>query len=485
MFIRIILSIFAFVLFTSATRIQSVIPQLEEVIQQGMEESHIPGAAVAIVQGDKVVYSKGFGYRNLAKKQKVTPDTVFQLASVSKPITSTILAKLVADGKIQWDSKITNLNPSFQLSDPWVTANVTIKDFLSHRSGLPDHAGDLLEDLGYSREQIAHQLRYIAPLAPFRESYAYTNFGFSEAAYATSHFLKKSWDDLVRETLYRPLGMKSTSSSFKDFIDNPQRAVTYMVKDGEPVALDPPRQPDAQTPAGGVSSSLKDMAKWLIYQLKPNETLEQTHAPVMLTSKSGPPSFYGMGWGVTYDGGHTFLKHSGGFNLGIRSQVALLPDEKIGIVVLTNASPSGFPEAITQTFFDLYLGKDLERGLVEKFNQKWLDHMVEPEKSYVATQEFSSLPLRDYVGRYQNDYFGEVEIKKKGKKLVLMIGPEKRMFPLRHLNRDVFTFVTEGENAEGETQVIFLVDESDKVRQLTVDYLNKFGAGVFKSEKNK
>ncbi|MEM1282158.1 MAG: serine hydrolase domain-containing protein, partial [Chlamydiota bacterium] len=326
----------------TSQNLNSTIAKLESFVQEGMKQSHVPGVAIAIVYQGEVVYVKGFGYRNIEKKLEVTPNTIFQLASVSKPITSTILAILVGEAKIDWNSKIEQLNPLFRLSDPWVTSQLTIRDLLSHRSGLPDHAGDILEDLGYPEDEIYHRLRYIKPLNPFRASYAYTNFGFSEAAFASSKYLKTPWNDLAKEKLFAPLGMNDTSYSFDDYFTHGQKATTYFIDDGKVNPQRPSRNPDSQRPAGGVSSSANDIAKWMILQMGgfqkkkivQEKALKATQTPVIVTGKNdktGLPTFYGMGWDISYDPqGRYFLKHSGSFFMGVRTQVALLPKEKLG-----------------------------------------------------------------------------------------------------------------------------------------------------------
>ncbi len=161
-------------------QVTNAIHQVEGVAQNKISEDAVPGLAIAVVFQDKVAYAKGFGMRDMNTKMPVDADTVFQIASVSKPIGATVVAELVGEGKITWDSKLAVLDPTFAMFDPWVTHEITIRDMYAHRSGLPEHAGDLLEDLGFTREQILHRLRYQRPESSFRSHYAYTNFGLTE-----------------------------------------------------------------------------------------------------------------------------------------------------------------------------------------------------------------------------------------------------------------------------------------------------------------
>ena len=172
------------------------------------------------------------GCRQAGGDLPVTPDTVFQVASVSKPLTSTVLAALVGEQKVDWDTPVNELDPQFQLSDPWVTKQLTLKDLLSHRSGLPDHAGDLLEDLGFDQQSIMQKLR-LEPLKGFRSNYAYTNFGFTEAALAAAKASNMSWKALVQEKLLNPLGMTATSTTFQGYLSNPNKADIHFISKGK------------------------------------------------------------------------------------------------------------------------------------------------------------------------------------------------------------------------------------------------------------
>ena len=171
------------------------------------KQNAVPGFAVAVVFQDKAVYAKGFGVRDVNGKAPVNADTVFQLASVSKPIGAAVVAAFVGDGKITWDSRVNELDPTFVMFDPWVTHEVTIRDMYAHRSGLPEHAGDLLEDLGFTRAEILRRLRYQHPESSFRSHYAYTNFGITAAAVAAVKAYGMEWEGASEEKLYKPLGM--------------------------------------------------------------------------------------------------------------------------------------------------------------------------------------------------------------------------------------------------------------------------------------
>src|SRR5262245_36534155 len=356
--------------------VKAVLPELDRLVEQTLKTTGVPGVGVAVVCKDQVVHLKGFGVREAGKAERVDADTVFQLASVSKPLASTVLAALVGEGAIDWDDRVIDHDPGFRLSDPFVTREVTLRDLLCHRSGLPDHAGDLLEDLGYDRAEVLRRLRFAKPASSFRSQFAYTNFGYTEAAVAGARAAGAAWEDLAADKLFRPLGMKSSSFRFADYVAAENRASLHVRAGGKWVARYT-RQPDAQSPAGGASSTARDMARWLRLHLAGGKfegrqviaatALAETHRPQIINHPPKDPAAdragcYGLGWNVNYaDDGRVRLGHSGGFDLGAATVATLLPAEGLGIVVLTNAAPIGVPEAVSASFLDLVL-----KGKVEK-----------------------------------------------------------------------------------------------------------------------
>ena len=471
--------------------------ELEKLTEEEMKTTGIPGIAVAVVFKDQVILEKGFGVREVGDPSPVDAETVFQLASVSKPIGSTVVAALVGEGLLSWDSRISDLDPGFEMHHAWVTREITIRDFYCHRSGLPEHAGDLLEDLGFTREEILHRLRYQKPDSSFRSGYAYTNFGMTEGAVAAAKAAGKDWEEVSQEKLYKPLGMTSTSSRYKDFIARKNRALGH-VKIGEKWVQKYHRDPDAQSPAGGVSSSVRDMTKWMRLQLANGKfdgqeilksgPLSETHHPQMLTGFSplnGLPGFYGLGWNVNYDEqGRLRLSHSGAFGLGAATNVALVPSEDLGVVVLTNASPLGVVEGLASTFLDYALHGRPTQDWLAVYKQVFLQ-MAQAEfasaASYATPPESPSPPAADtaYLATYRNDFFGEIAIVVKEGSLFIVQGPKKIEFPMAHWNRDTFTYQTEGESAVGTAGITFMLGPDGKAKRVLVENLNLHGEGLF------
>ncbi|MFD8633053.1 serine hydrolase [Streptomyces sp. NPDC059533] len=469
--------------------VDDAVAHLDRTVTDLMRRTGVPGVSVAVVHDDKVVYIKGFGLRRTDETAKVDPDTVFQVASVSKPISSSVVAGALADPG-EWGLHTTL--PGFALKDPWVSDHVTTADLFSHRSGLPDHAGDLLEDLGYDQAYILDHLR-LEPLTPFRASYAYTNFGLTAAAEAVARTKGTSWQKLSDDVLFKPAGMTSTSTEFSAFEQAPNHAATHVKNPDGTWSPRYVRDPDAQAPAGGVSSSARDMSRWLRLQLAggtldgkriiPADNLAATHLPQILSQPPTPPAnhtgFYGLGWNVSYDdAGRLRLSHSGAFELGANTNVTMLPLEQLGIVVLTNGAPVGVADAVALDFFDF-----AEHG---KATTDWLpllaavyeqgDFALRSPTDY-AHPPSGAKPAQDsaaYTGTYDNPYYGKATVTADDSgALTLALGPKPQRYRLTHYDGDTFSFVTAGENAVGRTGVFF----SDGT--LRVEYLDANHLGTF------
>ncbi len=481
----------------TSAEVVAAIPKLEAAAAKEIVDKAVAGIAVAVVFEDRLVYAKGFGVRDTATGEPIDVDTVFQIASMSKPVGSTVVAGLVGDGKITWDSKVADLFPGFAMYTPWVTSQITLRDLYSHRSGLPDHAGDALEDLGYDRDEVIRRLRFQRPDSSFRAGYAYTNFGMTIGAVAAAKAYGKTWEDISEERIYEPLGMTSTSSRYADFWTKPNKALGHQLIDGKWVHGEQ-RMPDAQSPAGGVSSTVKDLAKWMRLQLAGGKfdgkqvvdgtALAATHEPVILVTTatlSGIPQFYGLGWNVNYtDDGRLRLSHSGAFALGAGTVVVLSPFDNLGIVVLTNSAPTGVAEALANEFVDNVLyGKQTHDWL--KLYKGAFEQMVaaEDEAAQVYLKPpaapLPAAPLADYAGTYVNDFVGDIAVTEKDGGLVLATGPRKETVALTHFNGNVFTYLMSGENATGLSGVIFTLGADGKATGVTVDQINVTGEGTF------
>ena len=460
--------------------LEDLLPEFEKAAEILQRDARVPGMAIGVVHRGEVVYLKGFGVRKTGTDLAVNPDTVFQIASCSKPVTATALASLVGKGVIGFDQPVAPLIPEFQLYDPWVSSQVSFADLLSHRSGLPTLAGDHLENLGLDRTEILKRLRYLKPAYPFRTSYAYTNFGFTAAGEAAARANGTDFASLLEQELFQPLGMSASSTRMSDYIAASNRAFNHQVE-GDRVFVTA-REPDAQAPAGGVSSSARDLTrfmllhlqkgKWEGRQLIPSEALAETYKVHSVSGSSASSTsshgYYGIGWRLAYDQqGQLKVQHSGAFVLGVRSSITLLPEEDLGIVVLSNAFPSGLPEGVSELFLKAYkTGEvDIDHGrMVQSKVGNAIAAMSDTPASPKAPEASQpSLALPSYTGTFGTDYYGKSLVTLQDNRLVLSLG--KKSFPLTHIYRDTFVAQVEPHRFEDlvSFQVQFSFDNEGKV----------------------
>ena len=487
-------------------KVNVALAKLDGIVQGAMESTGVPGVAVAVVYRDQMVYAKGFGVRESGKPETVDADTVFQVASVSKPLASTVAAVAVGRKALSWTDPVIKHSPGFALKDPYVTRNATMADLLSHQGGLHTGAGDLLEDLGFDQTYILSHLNQ-QPLDSFRASYNYSNFGYTAGALAAADAMKLPWADLAEEVLFKPLGMTSTSYRHADYQKAPNRALIHVPAGDKTWVAKYSRDADAEAPAGGASSTVHDLARWIRLQLANGsfegqeviapDALSVTHVPHAV---SGPPAtpaartrFYGLGWNVSYDDhARLSLGHSGAFDLGAATAVSLLPGEQLGIVALTNGRPQGIPEAICASFLDTaqngaptvdWFG--FTAGVFQK-----IDEAEKPKVDYSqAPQRVQAARGNDfYVGQYANSYYGQLKVAVESGVLTLELGPAGRTtkFPLKHFDGDTFSFESIGENANGLAGAIFAPaapgaapGASGTASSVRLDFYDQTGLGTF------
>lgn len=475
-------------------KVAAALPKLKEFARQITDKKLVPGLSIAVVHRDEIVLLDGFGVREIGKPAAVDADTVFQLASVSKPLAATVVAGLVGDGKVSWDSRIRDIDPGFTLQDELAAANVTIRDLFAHRSGLPGHVGDDIEELGFTQGEILHRLRLAKPAYGFRDGYSYSNFGLTEGAVAAARVSGRGWEEACEEKLYKPLGMNATSSRYRDFMNRSNRAALHVRADGEWASFTR-RNADAQAPAGGTSSSARDMAQWLRLllangryqgrQVIDREALLQTHVPASVRSvdpTTGAAAFYALGWNVDYREHGVEWAHAGAFSAGARTLVYLIPGEQLGIVALSNAFPTGVPEGIAKTFFDLVFVGSPTRDWVAYANEIFdagYKEMMKPSLAYVTppASPAAALPISAYLGDYRNEYVGDAKVTESGGSPYLHLGPAGKRFPLEHFNRDVFVYTPMAEAPKARSGVSFVIGPDGKASEVTIEDLNEYGLG--------
>ena len=481
--------------------VEKAVSSLPEIVRDVRAKSHVPGIAVAVVHGGKTVFARGYGERVEGDAtQPVDEFTVFQVASISKSISATVAAiamtRSAQAGKpIGWDDRVRAYLPDFVLGNEYVSNQATIGDFFAHRSGLPEAAGDNLEDLGFERREIIQRLR-LMPLDAFRTSYHYANFGTTIGAEAVAAAMGERWEILADRLLFQPLAMRSTSYLHKAFLAQPNRAVLHAFEGGK-FKLLYDRNPDEQAPAGGVSSNVTELAKWLQLLLAGGkhggETLMTTEAilpaltPQVVNGRGDAfdarTGFYGYGFNVNVNAnGRTSMGHSGAFLLGAGTTFQILPSADVGIVVLTNGAPVGAAEAIAARFMDIVQYGEETRDWYALAHQRMMDFFKPVGDLAGATPPPHPKPARnlaDYAGQYANLYLEAATVKVEGDHLVLLLGPRLMKFPLRHWDGDTFAMSPGGENApEGSLSSVKFSGREANPKVMTVDYLNAEGLGT-------
>jgi CubicO group peptidase (beta-lactamase class C family) len=482
-------------------RLAAALQGLEDLARKTIEAKAVPGLAIAVVYKDKPVYLKGFGVREVGKPDLVDADTVFQLASLSKPISATVVAALVSEGLVGWDSRISDLDPAFQLHDPYPTAELTIRDLFSHRSGLPGNAGNDLEDIGFGRDEVLRRLRLVPAASSFRAAWSYSNAGLTEGAVAAAKPTGKSWETVAEEKLYRPLGMASTSSRHADFVARANRAELH-VKTGAAWAATVKRDPDMQAPAGGVSSNARDLAQWMRLELGKGvfdgkqliaaSAIGQSHVPLMtrgINPLTGAASFYGQGWGADFGRHGLNWAHAGAFSAGARTFVSLYPEAGLGIVVLSNAFPSGVPEGLAYSFADLAFDGKVEKDWVKAWDGGYVGpyaKTVADAKAVYAsppTTRSAGLPLDAYAGRYANDYVGDAVVSLRDGALTLAVGAGgTRSYALHHFDRDLFLYYPDSETPDKPSAARFAIGPDGRAAAVQMESLDELGLGTLKRQ---
>lgn len=466
---------------------------LDEFAARVLKEFEVPGLAVAIVKDGKVVLSKGYGVRKLGDTAPVDENTLFGIASNTKAFTTAALAMLVDEGKIAWDDPVTKHLPTFQLYDPYVTREMTIRDLLTHRSGLGLGAGDLLwwPPTDYSREDIIRRFRYVKPATSFRSRYAYDNVLYMIAGQVIAAVTGKSWDDFIRERIFIPLGMTSSNTSVAALTSSRDSATPHAKVRGRLQAITPMPLENVG-PAGAINSSVADMAKWLIAQLNRGEigkgsrlfsdrqNLEMWSAQTITPLAPLPPhlaalktnfSAYGLGWGLTEYRGFKIVSHTGGL-MGYVSRVTLIPDLNLGVVVLTNQQSGGAFQSMTYRILDYYMNAPATDWVAafKKSEEMSQARAAEVEKRLASSREVGSKPslaLAKYAGRYIDAWYGEITISMETDKLVMRFGHTPLLVgDLEHWQHDTFVARWRDRSLEADAFVTFALKPDGSIEQM-------------------
>jgi CubicO group peptidase (beta-lactamase class C family) len=467
---------------------QSVPPDLDAYVASSRKAFDVPGMAVAIVKDGKVIVAKGYGFRKLGESTPVDEFTQFAIGSNTKAFTTAALATLVDQGKLAWDDPVYQRLPGFVMYDPYVSHEMTIRDLLTHRSGMGLGEGDLLfwPQSNYTRDQIIYKLRFMKPHSSFRSRFAYDNLLYMTAGQIIPAVTGTSWDDYIRQHIFAPLGMNHSTVTSKDLKPGDDYSAPHSRVEGKLQAI-PLEDLDNVGPAGSINSCAADMAKWVQVQLDHGKFAdrdgylftaqrskemwtEQTILPV----GDPPPALaglktnfadYALGWSLHDYHGRKLVGHTGGV-AGFVSRVMLVPDENLGVVVLTNAEEDGAFDSILYHVLDYYFHvppTDWVAAYKSVSDQEEKDaaEIMKKAEGARAGNSKPSLPLEKYAGTYNDAWYGSITIKQENGGLVITFDHTPSMIgDLQHWQYDTFkahwrdrkiedAFITFSLNADG------------------------------------
>lgn len=440
-------------------RAQRAIPEkeIETAVERMRAAFQAPGVAVAIVDGERLAFAKGFGVKRVGGQDPVTPDTRFAIASTTKAFTTASIALLVAEGKMKWDDPVSKHLPGFRLSDPLANELVTMRDIVSHRTGLSRNDALWYNTL-WTREEILQRISEVPLSRSFRSAYQYQNIMFLAAGEAVARRAGARWEDFVASRILEPLGMNNTGFSPADAQAAPDVATPHIKRKGVIVEV-PWKDITNIGPAGSMNSSVRDLARWTTLHLNKGmfegrriiseKEIEETHTPQTVIHEDAqarelnPDSHlnvYGLGWRLQDYRGRFLISHGGAID-GFRAQVAFLPDEKWGLVVLTNLGQTTMADALRFALIDILL--DLPRkdwtSLYLAAAKKQEEQAAARRKERIAKRVQGakpSLPLQGYSGAYENPGYGRVVIKAMDESLTLAWGGHTVW--LQHWHYDTF-----------------------------------------------
>lgn len=459
-------------------------------VQKAMQDWKVPGLAIAVVHGDSVVLAKGYGVRRLGDPSPVDANTIFAIGSASKAFTGVSVGMLVDEGKLTWDDPVTQHLPYFQMYDPYVTRELRIRDLLTHRSGL--RRGDLLwYGTTRSREEIIRGIRNLPPTWSLRTQFGYQNLMFITAGEIVRTASGLSWEDFVKQRIFAPLGMTSTTTSTNALRGFANVASPHATFDHVVQAI-PWRNIDNAAPAGSINSNATDMSKWLRFQLDSGRaggkqllsraSHREAISPQFIikddpfwTQLFGSGNFltYGFGWAIQDFRGTKWVHHGGNID-GMAALVGFLPNERIGVVILTNLNATEVTIPLMQNVLDRFLGvapKDYSADLLVKVQSFDAQSVVERQKREAARVPNTrpSLPLEQYAGSYSNEVYGTASVSVEGNHLVVHYDASPTAVgDLMHWHYDTFEAQMR-DKMMGKVPVTFTIGPDGKVARMNFD----------------
>ncbi|HXG58448.1 MAG TPA: serine hydrolase [Thermoanaerobaculia bacterium] len=461
--------------------------RVDAIVTATQQAWHLPGVSVAIVKDDRVVHLGGYGVKESGSRAPVTPSTLFQIASTSKAFTTTAMAMLADEKKLSWDDPVRKHLPYFHLADPCADSMVTLRDIVSHRTGLSRH-DELWDNSPWSRTEVVRRIGSAKLSRPFRSSYQYHNILFIAAGEVVASAAGTTWDDFVRTRIFEPLGMTSTRTLHAEWTAAADRASGhhYDWKTGT-ITVTPGFDVDNLGPAGSIMSNARDMANWVRFHLGDGtfegkklvsaEALAETKTPHTIIRIEGSSRdvhpvtnilTYGLGWNVSDYRGELLVSHGGALN-DFRTQVALLPKQKAGVVVMTNIDRGWGAIAIRNALLDLLVGRS-DRDWSAHFlalDKRLIEEGEKAKREREAKRHRDTRPSREmeaYAGTYESPSHGAAAVVLENGRLILRWS--RLEIPLAHWHYDVFRATTPDEEIDEE--VVFRLDPEGNVKTLTM-----------------
>lgn len=477
----------------NATAQNGPLKGFDKYVEAALRDWDVPGIAIAVVKNDSVIFARGFGVRTVGTNEPVDENTIFAIASTTKAFTSAMLGTLVDEKKLKWDDRVTDVYPGFKLSDPYATYELTVRDMLSHRSGLP--RGDRLwYQSPYDRDEVIKRVRYLPANTSFRSSYGYQNIMFITAGEIYAKVSGETWDAGVRRRIFEPLGMTRTSTSIKDIQGDANVASAHDRIDGKTTRINWPNY-DNLGGAGAINSTVKDLANWVRTQLNKGEfngkrifsdsVSKEMHAAqtTIRLSKEIEELFpethfsaYGLGWTLRDYRGRKIVGHAGNLD-GMSTQILMAPEEKLGVIAIANFDSSNLPFAMTYRVMDLFFGKpvkDWSALYLERLKKDRLsgDSAVAKRNSERIPNTQPRLPLKDYAGTYTDPIYGKAIVKEENGRLTLEVGPYFKGVA-EHWHYDTFRFVWNDPEL-GAQFATFVFDMKGKPSELRLEGWSSF-----------
>jgi CubicO group peptidase (beta-lactamase class C family) len=481
-----------------AATAQEALKGFDEVATDAMKKFDVPGMAIAIIKDKEVVYSKGFGYRDVEKQLPVTPDTLFAIGSSTKAFTTFVLGTLVDEGKLEWDKPVRNYISWFKLYDPATSERLTPRDLVTHRSGLPRHDLVWYNNYDATRKSLVERLPYLEPSADLREKFQYNNLMFLTAGYLTEVVTGKTWEEAVRERILQPLGMTRTNFSVADSQKEADAALGYRLKEKK-VEKMPFRPITNMGPAGAINSSINEMSHWVIVHLNGGKygdkqianaaTVEDMHLAHMTTGATigradVSPAEYGMGWFVNTYRGHRRVEHGGNID-GFSANVTLFPQDGVGVVVLTNLNGTPLRDLIVNVIADRLLKIEPVDWIAQATAVRAAQEAAqkEGEKKKQSTRVQGTQPahkLEEYAGDYEHPGYGLLKVTLKEGKLEAAFNGITT--PLEHWHYDTFNGMKATDSTFEDMKYTFQTDANGYVARIGVPFEAAVNEIVFKKK---